>query len=199
MNAFLAGALSFPIPYLKGTRRTVSARWHGTLSRTASTAITIRTTPARRTTASLLAQRIDSIDEMEHDIATQRIVFRIADFRIAYASRQIGLLLQDVVDLDAHSRRIVFQEILRDLRVPNERRVSVPIRIARIEVVVGIRGDGEIPRQIDVGISAERVVIGLTVTVLLDPIVGTLVSHRSIRREVERLQPIVEHQLIAER
>lgn len=52
----------------------------------------------------------ESIDEVEHKITAQRIVFSIADATCCDCSRNIASLLQDIINLEPQCSLIVFQE-----------------------------------------------------------------------------------------
>ena len=77
--------------------------------------------PALESGASLplfSSEKVQAVDEVDHAIAVDGIVFRILAHGGADGAADVALIFQDVIELYAYRCGIAFQEILRDLGVP---------------------------------------------------------------------------------
>lgn len=52
----------------------------------------------------------EPVDEVNHKVATQCIVFRILGIAVICGLRNIAALVQDIIDLETQCRLVTFQE-----------------------------------------------------------------------------------------
>ena len=88
---------------------------------------------------------------MQHAVAVDTIIRRHRPAIRRQRAADVALLFQDIVHLEAHSRR-TFQERLRKLRVPDQLvAVHAAVRIAAAALIGDIGGKRHLPGHRDVG------------------------------------------------
>ena len=55
---------------------------------------------------------------MEHGVAVDGVVLDVAATHCRYRSGEVGLVVEDVVELERDGQGVALQEALRELRVP---------------------------------------------------------------------------------
>ena len=79
----------------------------------------------------LAAEEIEAVDDVEHGVAVDGVVLDVAATHCRYRSGEIGLVVEDVVELERDGQSVALQEALRELRVPYQLvRVHRLVRIA---------------------------------------------------------------------
>ena len=111
--------------YLKAT-----AHWSDTTRWTSSTrhstrrrstrAFAIRPVFAHLLTGIFTAEKIKAINHVQHGIAVDAIILGVGALIGVDRTREVALLAQQVVELDAHTKRTAFKEALRKLSIPHQ-------------------------------------------------------------------------------
>ena len=123
-----------------------------------STAAKRRTTATHILFRSATFEYAETIDEMEHKIATQRIVFRIGNAARCHSTGNITSLLQNVVYLKTQRSLVVLQERFGQRSIPQHLFLLKSFCISRIGRPINIAFHLKIIWQIKCGTSSDSII-----------------------------------------
>ena len=101
---------------------------------------------------------------------------------------QVGLLFEDIINLEAKSRCIVFKEILGYLCIPNKLVIIEATCISTFKTTIYISREIHLPRKINIRITTHVIIESLTITILLFAVTYQIIIYRSIERQSKASQ-----------
>ena len=156
--------------------------------------------PATHTFArTLTAKNIQTVNEMQHAVAVDTIIRRHRPAIRRQRAADVALLFQDIVHLEAHSRR-TFQERLRKLRVPDQLvAVHAAVRIAAAALIGDIGRKRHLPGHRDIGQRTVGESIGILVILRAQFAALCRIGNRTVHSEfkpviaVGPVHPLAQH------
>ena len=134
----------------------------------------------------LTAEDVEFVDEVEHDVRVDGVAPRVAALLRGDGAADVALLVQDVVELQAHSCCVAFEEGLRNLPVPKELvGVHRVVRVAAARTHAQVGRNAHAPVEVEVGLCAVGELPRVHIIVFLQRGTRVLVSQRSQKPDVE--------------
>lgn len=118
---------------------------------------------------------VKPVNEMNHEIAGQRVGGGITDIVGGDAAAYVGSLLQDVIDLEAKGAALLLEECLLDRCIPEPFILFKTIRIAGVGGVVDIALERHVPWQID-GCAPISAIVQILLVLLAFKAVGHVIE-----------------------
>ena len=118
---------------------------------------------------------------MQHGIAVDAIILGVGALIGVDRTREVALLAQQIIELDAHTKRTAFKEALRKLSIPHQFvGVKRTVGISATTVLVQVGGELHAPRKGEIECSTVCKLPSVEVVLQLKLIFGMGVSKRSI-------------------
>src|SRR3712207_6145193 len=133
-----------------------------------------------------IAEDVKAVSKPEHAIAVNAVELGNRTYVGRQRTADIGLLLQNIVNLETDSSGISFQKVLRNLGIPDKFiPVHTCIPVATAGIVGNISRQRHLPRQGDVG--AHSIAIGVRLLIVFRTQFVTLesVPDRPVHRNLE--------------
>ena len=128
------------------------------------------------------AKDVQSINHMQHGIAVDAVVFRVAALHGINRSAEVALIVQDVVELQRQCEVALFQQTLRQLHVPHQLvGVHGLVVVATTTVLVQVGRQAGSPRSRQVHVDAVGKTPCVQIALFLQLVARVVIVHRSIQ------------------
>ena len=146
------------------------------------------------------SEDVEAVDEVEHAVAVDAVVFRVPTHRGGDGAADVALIAQDVKHLEGDGGGVALEEVLGQLCVPDKLvGVHACAAVAPSAAVVDVGAQLHVPREAHGGLAAVGEVVGVHVVARLQLVVHVLVGDGAVECEVVPVGAVVEAHAFAER
>ena len=150
-------------------------------------------------TGFLVANEVEAIDEVHHDVAVDGVGPGVAAVRGAVVAADARTVAQDVVPLDADGCVLLLKEVLAELCIPDELvGVHGGVVVAATALLGDVAAELHVPRHVDDDVAAVVVEPGVAIAALLHVVAGVLVVHAAVDAHFEQVVAEIEAQVLAQ-